>query len=130
MCYQSATQLSTRLGGTISDDARHRTLRFRKKDPDKLIVRIPASVASKADLLAILAEELSFPDYFGENWDALEEMLGDLSWLEPKRIVLAHESTPTQIGEDNLRIYRDILLSSVTHWKSHGQRELIVIFPD
>ena len=101
-----------------------------KKDPDKLIVRIPATLSSKADLLAILAEQLSFPDYFGENWDALDEMLRDLSWLEPKRIVLAHESMPTQIGEDNLRIYRDILLNSATHWKSLGERELIVIFPD
>ena len=102
----------------------------REKDPDRLIVRIPASVSSKADLLAILAAELSFPDYFGENWDALEEMLRDLSWLEPKRIVLAHASIPSQIGEDNLRIYRDILLKSVNHWKSLGQRELIVVFPD
>lgn len=39
--------------------------------------------ASKTELLEQLAREFEFPDYFGHNWDALEECLHDLSWLEP-----------------------------------------------
>jgi len=32
---------------------------------------------TKTDLLAHWAEGLLFPDYFGRNWDAFEECLGD-----------------------------------------------------
>lgn len=34
----------------------------------------------KTTLLAELGRVLDFPDYYGANWDALEECLADLSW--------------------------------------------------
>ncbi|NGN68048.1 hypothetical protein G5C51_29625 [Streptomyces sp. A7024] len=37
----------------------------------------------KADLLARVAAALHFPAWFGNNWDALADCLGDLSWLGP-----------------------------------------------
>ncbi|WP_419993791.1 barstar family protein [Streptomyces boninensis] len=41
--------------------------------------------AGKGDLLTRTAEALHFPAYFGHNWDALADCLGDLSWLGPAR---------------------------------------------
>jgi hypothetical protein len=41
-------------------------------------VREIAPEATKEALLAAIAEALALPDYFGQNWDALEESLGDL----------------------------------------------------
>lgn len=35
----------------------------------------------KADALERIARGLSFPGWFGGNWDALADCLGDLSWL-------------------------------------------------
>ncbi len=32
---------------------------------------------TRADLFAELSEALSLPEYFGNNWDAFEECLGD-----------------------------------------------------
>lgn len=34
---------------------------------------------TKDQLLATMKDALSFPDYFGMNWDALDEVLQDLS---------------------------------------------------
>ncbi len=35
-----------------------------------------------------LQQQLSIPDYFGYNLDALEEVLGDLDWIEEEKIRL------------------------------------------
>jgi len=38
--------------------------------------------AGKGDALARIAAALRFPEWFGGNWDALADCLGDLSWLD------------------------------------------------
>ena len=45
-----------------------------------------------ADFYTQIAKDLHFPDYFGKNLDALNDCLGDLSWLEHNQvhIVLTH----------------------------------------
>jgi len=40
-----------------------------------------ADCAGKQDALARIAAALRFPEWFGGNWDALADALGDLSWL-------------------------------------------------
>src|SRR5436190_856550 len=39
------------------------------------------AIRSKADFLTAFAKSLQFPDYFGHNWDALDDSITDLSWL-------------------------------------------------
>lgn len=40
-----------------------------------------AEVRTDKDLFAVVSAALHFPDYFGNNWDALDECLGDMDWL-------------------------------------------------
>jgi RNAse (barnase) inhibitor barstar len=39
---------------------------------------------NKKDFLVRVAKALSFPDWFGGNWDALYDCLTDLDWLSTK----------------------------------------------
>lgn len=42
------------------------------------------AIDSKLDLMAALADVFRFPDYFGANWDAVDECLRELeSWVGP-----------------------------------------------
>jgi len=40
-----------------------------------------ASVNSDKELFTVISTAMRFPDYFGNNWDALDECLGDMDWL-------------------------------------------------
>lgn len=53
------------------------------------VAEVDASgITGKQALMAALSEALSLPDWFGNNWDALDECLRDLGWLEQKGHVL------------------------------------------
>lgn len=57
-----------------------------------LRVRIALPPSGDRDaLLDALAKALAFPDWFGRNWDALADCLGDLSWLEAPGYLLVFE---------------------------------------
>jgi RNAse (barnase) inhibitor barstar len=45
-------------------------------------------ITSKGELLDAVARSLRFPDYFGRNWDALDECLRDLEWLPASGYVI------------------------------------------
>ena len=66
-----------------------------------------------AKLFAEFAQALEFPNYFGHNWDALEECLADLEWLPAKGyIVLITDAECVLPGNDEeyetfLEILRD-----------------------
>ncbi|MBS0202461.1 MAG: barstar family protein [Planctomycetes bacterium] len=97
---------------------------------DSLIVQIPAGIVNKHELLAVLAKGLDFPDYFGWNWDAFDECLRDLSWIDDsRRIVLFHEDVPFEPHSEERSIYLEILREAIAASVAEQSYELIVIFP-
>lgn len=46
------------------------------------LVLIDCKVRNVDELMRKLYEELEFPDYFGYNWNALNDCLQDFSWLK------------------------------------------------
>lgn len=87
------------------------------------------AVHSKQRLLAEVAEQLEFPEYFGENWDAFEECLQDLLPNAGAEVVLIHEETPTRLGEDELRTYLQILDSVARRRREQRAPRLRSLFP-
>ena len=65
------------------------------------------------NLFAEFARALEFPDYFGHNWDALEECLADLEWLPAKGYILLITDAAHVLSDDEaeyetfLEILRD-----------------------
>jgi hypothetical protein len=85
-------------------------------------------VHGKEALLAAIARELAFPQWFGGNWDALEDCLADLSWREAEGHVIVFEAF-AEVGADDLGILIDILSSSAGFWEARG-RAFFAVFVD
>ena len=76
-----------------------------------------SEIGSKQDLMAALSEALELPDYFGGNWDALDEVLRDLGWLEAKGHVLV------VTGASELRKREpDLVQGLATSWRFGAER--------
>ena len=80
------------------------------------LARIP--YAAKEVLLKNLAAALEFPDWFGGNWDALEDCLSDLSWRKADGHVLLFEQVKPG---DDLGVLIDVLQSSAEFWAGRGK---------
>jgi hypothetical protein len=90
---------------------------------------VPGGIENKAALLEALFLALHFPEYFGGNWDALEECIRDLSWLPPGDVVVRHEALPLSDDRASLSTYLAILTDAMKKWKATGERRLFIVFP-
>ena len=93
------------------------------------VARIGLSGAKDRDaVLARVAAVLEFPKWFGGNWDALEDSLSDLSWIETCGHVLiiegARDVPPTERGT-----LVDILASAAASWAGR-KRPFFAVFLD
>jgi RNAse (barnase) inhibitor barstar len=93
------------------------------------LVRSPTGLALKiikgrhcktpAHLFAEFARALEFPDYFGHNWDALEECLADLEWLPAKGyILLITDAECVLPDEEEYETFLEILRDAGEAWGS------------
>lgn len=97
-----------------------------------LTANVRSGIRHPHGLFEELAEQLRFPDYFGANWDALEECIRDLSWLPHGPVVLKHHDLPLAGDIASQKTYLSILGDAATkRWTVPGQHlpDLIVLFP-
>ena len=95
---------------------------------DALAVVIHAP-EGKEGLLRRIYAGLKTPTEAGLNWDALDEVLHDLSWIRERDIVLLHSGFDALDGED-LETYAEILSSAAEHWKGRRKHRLFFIVPE
>lgn len=88
------------------------------------------SVATESELYTQLSDILQFPSYFGKNWDALDELYRDFSWIENKNIVIVHKGL-AQLPLNELKIYIGIVLNSVDLWNHYlnHPHSILYVFP-
>lgn len=61
---------------------------------------------------------LKFPHYFGHNWDAFDECINDLEWLDGAGYVIAVTKAEELLEDDELEYARliDILSNAGSEW--------------
>lgn len=80
-------------------------------------------VHGKGEFLAAVAQAIKAPEWFGHNWDALADALGDLSWHPAHGYVLLLRDGGETLGlnaEDHAAA-TEILAGTVSFWKSQGK---------
>jgi RNAse (barnase) inhibitor barstar len=78
----------------------------------------------KKDFLDRVAKALSFPDWFGGNWDALNDCLTDLEWLSTKRgDVLVFEDIEhfAAAHKQEFQNAMAVLRAASEYWKAQGR---------
>jgi RNAse (barnase) inhibitor barstar len=88
-----------------------------------------SKVENENDLFSKLSNVLKFPDYFGDNWNALYDCLRDFNWIEKEGIALIHTEMPN-LSEEGLKTYVEILFDTVQDWKEDEEHYFKVIFPE
>lgn len=93
---------------------------------DSFTVIMGLNPLSKAEFLKYVGQKLQFPRYYGENWDALQDCLGDLSWLNKTKITLIFP-VPPLASETDLSLFLEIVDAAQKNLAGCGV-ELEVVF--
>ena len=88
-----------------------------------------AAVRTKSKLLGLIARALDFPSWAGRNWDALEDCVTDLSWIDAPGIVIELDGLDTyaKADPDGFVILVDIFKAAAEYWRSQ-RKPFWVIF--
>lgn len=122
-------RLSDPLKSGVYKSSRSDEILAATRDSELRVARVGLSGAKDRDaVLARFAAALAFPKWFGGNWDALEDSLSDLSWIETRGHVLLIEGAgdvpPVERGT-----LVDILASAAASWAGR-KRPFIAVLLD
>jgi hypothetical protein len=101
----------------------------RLRTSDDFVAELPEEITTVDQLLQAYDELLEFPGYFGFNWNAMDECLCDLQWIENLRVIIVHKALP-DIEDSQVKIYLSVLADCVREWKKHEAHVVVVAFPE
>lgn len=79
-------------------------------------------LTGKQAMLEAIAAVLAFPDYFGFNWDALDECLSDLEWFDgPVVLVIEDAGIPETQAPDAWNRLLGALEDAARFWRDQGR---------
>jgi RNAse (barnase) inhibitor barstar len=111
----------SKLLGRLQDPVRSGVYRVTRSDAIDEVMGNAAQIDLKdGNALRAISQGLRFPDWFGGNWDALEDCLGDLSWRPGNGHVLIFRNWQA-LTSDDLGVLIDVLRSSAEFWQGRGK---------
>jgi hypothetical protein len=101
---------------------------------DAIVIEIPTGIKTKEELLTIYNDVLQEAGMtFGMNWDALYDVLTDMSYLEDiaTEIMVVHQDIPLINDKPELASYIEVLGDSLDYHRKKMKRRapLEVYFP-
>lgn len=101
------------------------------KDSYKLIVSTiyGENCSTSKELFKEFATKFKFPKYFGNNWDALDECINDLDWIETDGYLLLIENVDKILPNDDegFLIFIKVLSRATKDW-SNGNNDYVKPF--
>jgi RNAse (barnase) inhibitor barstar len=87
------------------------------------------NINRKEQLMNAVATALHFPKHFGNNWDALEECLTDLEWVEADGYLIYYDHIDGLLDThpDQFETLVEILRDSVAQWKEDGEPMVVLL---
>jgi RNAse (barnase) inhibitor barstar len=87
------------------------------------------NIERKEQLLNAFATALRLPKHFGHNWDALEECLAEMDWVDADGVVIYYDHIDGLLAAhpDQFETLVEICRDAVASWKEDGT-PFIVIF--
>lgn len=75
-------------------------------------------ISDKASFLEAIARAMNFPNYFGKNWDALNDSLTDLEGIAPKGYVLLFQSPERfmRTNPNEWEVAHEVFESAIEFW--------------
>ena len=86
-------------------------------------------IRGKAGLLSHIARILEFPDWFGNNWDALHDCLGDLSRTQEQGyVILLKNSKEFAVRyRETFNTATQVFAAAAEQWRSAGKPFWVLI---
>ena len=87
------------------------------------------NISRKEQLLNHVATALRFPNYFGGNWDALEECLTDMEWVDAPGYLIYFDNIDGLLAAqpDQFETFVEICRDAVGSWKEDGTPMVILL---
>ncbi|MGK5556136.1 barstar family protein [Actinomadura kijaniata] len=82
--------------------------------------------------LKLCGEAFDLPEWYGENWDALQDCLTDLSWAPARHGYLVLWERWTGLAEDDQKAFRtalDVFAEAVEWWRDTGTPMAVLVLP-
>jgi RNAse (barnase) inhibitor barstar len=81
------------------------------------------TIRTKDQFLEHCAKVCNFPEYYGTNWDALEDCLRDMEWVEARGFVILFEQFKAYVenSPDKFDETLDIFKDAADHWRDEGK---------